>query len=73
MAGSGPYSELIDPILIKEQSIQKAPVVTSHLGAITGKLGEQVSLVVEYSSATPADVKWYRKSEIDFFSVFNCL
>ena len=57
-AGSGPYSELTDPIMIKEQSVQKAPVVTSFLGDMTGKLGDQMSIVVEYSSATKADVKW---------------
>ena len=57
-AGSGPYSELIDPILIKEQNVQKAPVISSFLGDLKGKLGEEASLVVEYSSATRADVKW---------------
>ena len=60
-AGNAHYSDLAnDPILNKEQSIQKAPVLTSHLEEMTtAMLKEQVALTVDYSSATPGEVKWY--------------
>ena len=63
IAGNGPYSDLAaDPIPIKEQSIQKAPVLTSHLEEVTtAMLKEELALIVDYSSATPGEVKWYRK------------